>query len=90
MKGLHLAAALIVAGMAGSTFAQNVQNRLDPQNPADVTQASPAGSGATRHLLKQTAARTDSQQIGAMDRYQHHAKRHNSAMQQYQKRSDID
>lgn len=83
MKRLHLTAALLVAGMAGPALAQNVQNSLDPQNPADVTQASPAGYGATRHLLKQTAALTDS-------RYQHHAKSHHNSALQHQTSSDID
>jgi hypothetical protein len=83
MKRLHLAAALLVAGMAGPAFAQNVQNRLDPQNPADVTQASPAGYGATKHLLKHTAALAER-------RYQHHAKGHHDSAMQHQTSPDID
>jgi len=83
MKRLYLAAGLILVGIAGATFAQNVQNRLDPQNPADVTQASPAHYGATRHLQKQVRARMDAE-------YRHPGAGHQNGAMSHNKRPDID
>jgi len=47
MTKLHLAAALLAVAIAGPVAAQNVQDKNAPQNPKDVTPASPSGQGAT-------------------------------------------
>jgi hypothetical protein len=47
MNKISLSAALIVASLTLPAFAQNVQDRNAPQNPKDVTPASPASQGAT-------------------------------------------
>jgi hypothetical protein len=50
MKKLYFFVALLGASLATPVLAQNVQDRTDPQNPKDVTQASPAKQGATDTL----------------------------------------
>jgi hypothetical protein len=76
MKKLHLAAALLAASISIPTFtlAQNVQDKTEPQNPRDVTPASPASQGATDSLKNQSGASAQSKESATADQAKHHAK----------------
>jgi opacity protein-like surface antigen len=78
MKRLGLAALVVALGAAPAAFAQNVQDRTDPQNPKDVTQASPADQGATDSMPGQTGAndRKADQSKKKMDKKSMHKKEH--------------
>src|SRR5689334_14203778 len=67
MNKLHLTAALLAASITAPAFAQNVQDRTDPQNPKYVTPASPAGQGATDDHKDQSANSAQGKESAAAD-----------------------
>jgi len=73
MQKLNLAATLLAVAIASPSFAQTVQDRTDPQNPKQVTPASPANQGATNSPKDQSATTADQPQNGkAHKKSEHH------------------
>jgi hypothetical protein len=82
MNKLHLAA-LFAAIISGPALAQNVQDKTAPQNPKDVTQASPANQGATDSMKDQTGTAGQGKETGAVDQDKHQGKPHKKSMKHH-------
>ena len=87
MNKLHLAAALLAATLATPALAQNVQDKTEPQNAKDVTQASPPNQGATDQLKSSSGSTAQGRETGAVDQAQQHGKHHKKVMH-HKKSSD--